>query len=76
MINHNYLKEDIHIKEEDKESLLGLVGKLNGSELKALLNDVLTPIGYNLIVTPNEIDYIISLLSHLLGQALNTIFSG
>ncbi len=73
MINNNYLKEDIKINNRDKEMLLGLVGKLNDNELKQLLNDVLSPIGYNLIVTPTEIDYLIECLSKVLSTGINNL---
>ena len=73
VVNNNYLKEDIKINKEDKEMLLGLVGKLSNEELKLLLNDVLSPIGYNLIVTPKEIDYLIECLSNIIYSGINDI---
>lgn len=66
---HNYLKENIN--KEDKELLLGLIGKLSNEELRVLLDDVLTPLGYNLIVTPKEIDYLIDCLSKVLYTGIN-----
>ncbi len=71
--NNNYLKEDISINSQDKEILLGLIGRLSDEELKILLNDVLSPIGYNLIVTPKEIDYLIDCLSKIIYTGINTI---
>ncbi len=73
IVNNNYLKEDIKINNQDKETLLGLVGKLDDNELKLLLNDVLSPIGYNLIVTPNEIDYLMECLSNIIYSGINKI---
>ena len=72
--NINYLDEDIKIKDEDKEILLGLVGKLSCVELKKLIYEVLTPIGYNLMVTTKEIDYIIENFVNIISNSLNKIF--
>jgi len=69
----NYLKEDIKIEKEDKEQLLGMVGLLDEEEIKTLLYEVLTPIGYNLMVTPKEIDFIIKRHVLLLSHALNEV---
>jgi spore protease len=66
----NYLKEDIKM-DVDKEKLLGLVGTLNDDELKQLFYEVLTPIGYNLMVTPKEIDFVIKRLATLISSAFN-----
>ena len=69
--NVNYLKEEKELSKEEKEELLGLVGTLNAEEMKELIFEVLNPIGYNLIVTTKEIDFIIEKLGKLLGEALN-----
>jgi spore protease len=71
--NINYLKEKIEPSKEDKEKVLGMLGTLEEDEIKTLFKEVLTPIGYNLMVTPKEIDFTISKLSHLLANALNEI---
>lgn len=55
----NYLKQQYNLKKDDKEKLLGMVGSLNDNELKQLIFEVLTPIGYNLMVTPKEVDFVI-----------------
>jgi len=69
----NYLKEDIKVEENDKEKLLGMIGLLDEDEIKTLLYEILTPIGYNLMVTPKEIDFIIKRHVLLLGHALNEV---
>ncbi len=69
--NVNYLDKDVKIKKEDKENLLGLVGSLNEDETKELLFEVLTPIGYNLMVTPKEVDFIITKLADIIGNGIN-----
>lgn len=67
----NYLKEDIKVDEIDKKNLLGIIGSLSEEETKQLLNEVLTPIGYNLMVTTKEIDFLIENLSHVISSAIN-----
>ena len=67
----NYLKENIELNEEDKKSLMGIVGSLTDDEIKQLLSEVLTPIGYNLMVTTKEIDFLIENLSQILGRGIN-----
>ena len=48
-----------------------MIGSLNDHELRQLIFEVLTPIGYNLMVTPKEIDFIIEKLSLLISNSLN-----
>lgn len=69
--NINYLNENINISKEDKTNLLGLVGLLNEEEVKELVYEVLTPIGYNLMVTPKEVDFVINRLSLLISNSIN-----
>lgn len=67
----NYLKEKITLNKKDKETLLGIVGTLEDSEIKQLLFEVLTPIGFNLMVTPKEVDFLIEKLSLIIGNGIN-----
>lgn len=69
--NVNYLNKDIKIDEIDKEKLFGLIGTLNDIETKKLVSEVLTPIGYNLMVTPKEIDFVIEKLAMLISSSIN-----
>ena len=69
--NINYLNKNIVINTKDKEDLFGLIGKLNSDEVKILINEVLNPIGYNLMVTPKEIDFVIDKLSTLISSSVN-----
>ena len=69
--NVNYLKTGVKENKEDKEQLLGLVGTLNEEELQKLLYEVLNPIGYNLMVTPKEIDFVIVKLSNTISMSIN-----
>lgn len=67
----NYLKKEVDIEKEDKINLLGIVGSLNEMEIKQLILEVLTPIGYNLMVTPKEVDFIVEKLAAILGEGIN-----
>lgn len=69
--DEDYLNAEISTVE--KENLLGLIGTLDESEVKILMEDVLTPIGYNLMVTPKEIDFVVEELSNILANSLNRI---
>ena len=71
--NINYLKASEDLTIEEKKELLGLVGGLNEEEIKELIYEVLNPIGYNLIVSTKEIDFIIEKLGKLLGDGLNAV---
>lgn len=67
----NYLNKDFKINKEDKTALLGIVGSLSDYEIKQLIYEVLSPIGYNLMVTPKEVDFLIQKLANIIGKALN-----
>lgn len=69
--NVNYLNKDIKVNEAEKEQLFGLIGTLNEEEIKTLVNEVLTPINYNLMVTPKEIDFVVEKLATLISSSLN-----
>ncbi len=69
--NVNYLKKDIQVDEEFKQELFGMVGSLTEEEVKQLIFEVLTPIGYNLMVTPKEVDFEIEKLSDIIGNGIN-----
>ena len=67
----NYLKKNVKVDDKDKNNLLGLVGLLNEEEVKQLIFEVLTPIGYNLMVTPKEIDFLVDKLAYVIGNGIN-----
>ncbi len=71
VINSSYLKENIKVSLEDKKNLLGMIGSLDEIEIKKLIYEILTPINYNLIVTPKEIDFVIDKLSNIIGLGIN-----
>ena len=61
--------ESFNIDFKQNQTILTL--KLNSNEVKILINEVLNPIGYNLIVTPKEIDFVIDKLSTLISNVVN-----
>lgn len=68
----NYLKEEIsELSFKDREKLLGFIGNLSEDEIKELIFEVLSPIGYNLMVTPKEVDFVIEKLAVLLSTSIN-----
>lgn len=67
----NYLKKDIKISKEDREKFFGLVGQLDEIDVKQLIYEVLSPIGYNLMVTPKEVDFIMEKLGDVVANGLN-----
>lgn len=70
---NKYLKtiQNENLSQPEKKELSGILGTLNETEKKELINEVLSSIDYNLIVTPKEIDFLIDKLSELISSALN-----
>lgn len=54
-----------------KEHLMGQVGILENGEIKALIENVLSPNGYNMIVTPKEIDADVEDLAKIIAMGIN-----
>ncbi len=69
--SRDYKSHDKTLNKEEREEVMGLIGNLSEEEIKTLITEVLTPLGYNLLVTPKEIDFVIEKLSLLLSKALN-----
>ena len=69
--NVNYLNNDVTVTDNDKKELLGLLGCFTDEEIKRLIFEVLNPIGYNLMVTTKEIDFVIEKLSDIIGNGIN-----
>lgn len=67
----NYQNHNNELSQEEKIKLLGEIGNLTEEEIKELIFEVLTPIGYNMMVTPKEIDFVIDKTSEVLSNAIN-----
>ena len=69
--SQDYSKEEKELSEDNKKEILGEIGTLSQNEFKQLIYEVLSPLNYNLMVTPTEIDFLIEKLSTLIGNAIN-----
>lgn len=70
-IKHENLTNEDLPDEENRSKFLGLVGNLSDQEKRSLLEEVLSPTGKNLIVTPKEIDGYMVDMAHLIAQGIN-----
>ena len=71
VVGINYLKEEIKEETDQKEKWFGMIGSLNEEEIRNLIFEVLSPIGFNLMVTPKEINFMIEELGSVLGRGIN-----
>ncbi|MBO5375818.1 MAG: GPR endopeptidase [Bacilli bacterium] len=69
----NYLNNGYNLDKEEKKKYLGLLGDLDDEEIKSLFLEVLSPIGYNFMVTPKEVDFLIDKLSIILSKSINKV---
>ena len=69
--NYKNRLKDKKLSLEEQNTLLGLFGSLNHIEKRSLINEVLTDIDMDLIVTPSEIDFLIDKLSNMIACAIN-----
>ncbi len=70
----NYLKKEVkELDIENKKKYIGLLGELTDEEIHSLIYEVLSPIDYNLMVTPKEVDFLIDKLSETLSKGINSV---
>lgn len=71
--NKNYLKDvnDEDLSKNEKKEISGMLGELDDNDKKALIEEVLTSLDYNLIVTPKEIDFLIDNLSKVIAKSID-----
>lgn len=68
----NYLVNNPYNLSKDESSyFLGMIGTLSDIEKRMFINDVLSPIGFNMIVTPKEIDFVVLKLANLISSGIN-----
>ncbi|HLR61111.1 MAG TPA: GPR endopeptidase [Lentibacillus sp.] len=65
-----FTEEDLP-DEEKRKTFLGIVGNLSEEEKKSLIQEVLTPIGHNLMVTPKEVDGFMKDMATVIANGLN-----
>lgn len=56
---------------ENNKEFLGLIGTLDEREKRQLIHEVLAPLGYNLVVTPKEVDTFIEDIANIIANGLN-----
>ena len=59
--------------ETERKMYLGLLGELKEEEIKDLFAEVLTPLGYNLMVTPKEVDFLTDKISFAIAKSINNV---
>lgn len=59
------------VSEEVQQQLMGMVGSLSSEDKRKLIEEVLRPLGQNLIVTPKEVDSFVSNIAKLIANGLN-----
>lgn len=69
--NYTKRKNIKDLNKEDKRKYMGFLGELEEEEIKELIFEVLSPINYNLMVTPKEVDFLIDKLSEVLSTGIN-----
>lgn len=69
----NYIDKikDKDLNLEEKRDILGLIGELSDNDKKNLIEEVLTSVNYNFIVTPKEVDFVIDKLAMIIGNGIN-----
>lgn len=69
----NYVDKikDKDLNLEEKRDILGMIGELSDTDKKSLIEEVLTSVNYNFIVTPKEVDFVIDKLSMIIGNGIN-----
>ena len=63
--------KELDLSDTEKKEVSGMLGELDDESKRQLINEVLTSLNYNLIVTPKEIDFVIDSLSEVIGSAIN-----
>jgi spore protease len=65
------LTEEDLPEEKHRKTFLGIVGTLPDDEKRKLIQEVLSPLGHNLMVTPKEVDVFIEDMANLIANGLN-----
>ena len=63
--------EPTTLSQNEKKEISGMLGELDDNDKKALIEEVLTSLDYNLIVTPKEIDFLIDNLSKVIAKSID-----
>lgn len=63
-------------EENVRKNLFGMIGGLAEDEKRQLIQEVLAPLGHNLMVTPKEVDVFIDDMANVLAAGLNAALHG
>ena len=70
--DYNKKLDSSELSNEDKEELSGILGTLSEEDKFSLISEVLDSLNYNLVVTPKEIDFLVSKLSSVISNSINS----
>ncbi|MBO9129581.1 GPR endopeptidase [Bacillus sp. 165] len=65
------LTEEDMPNEKQRNTFMGIVGTLEETEKRKLIQEVLAPLGHNLMVTPKEVDAFIEDMANIIASGLN-----
>ncbi|MFA9558799.1 GPR endopeptidase [Evansella sp. AB-rgal1] len=57
--------------DQERQQYMGIVGGLDDNDKRQLIQEVLAPLGHNMMVTPKEVDAFIEDMGNVLAQGLN-----
>ncbi|MDG5470870.1 GPR endopeptidase [Jeotgalibacillus sp. ET6] len=66
------LTDEDEPSEDEKKFYLGMMGELEEEEKRQLLEEVLSPLGHNLIVTPKDTDLFMEQAANVIAMAINS----
>lgn len=66
------LSEDDLPDKKQRKTFMGVVGSLDEEQKRKLIQEVLSPLGHNLMVTPKEVDEYIEDMANVIAGSLNT----
>lgn len=69
----NYWHEPDAENKNDDIELLGKIGSLSDADKRQFIYEILAPTGYNFMVTPKEVDFVVEKISLLLSEAINQV---
>lgn len=64
--------QEQEVNPETRSKMMGMIGTLSDQEKRQLIQEVLNPLGQNLIVTPKEVDTFIEEIGNLVANGLNS----
>ncbi|MFB4164863.1 GPR endopeptidase [Alteribacillus sp. JSM 102045] len=62
--------------ERERKAMLGMIGGLEDMEKRQLIQEVLAPLGHNLMVTPKEVDVFMRDMANVISEGLNAALHG